>query len=411
MDNRPLSLILLPKEYYPLKRQRLAELYQKEFVKVGNEISWILLPENKNDKEKMIRSGKNKYILLPSRGISNFINIWMNRIKRLKKYRAGRKEIESGRIDLIVSNDGIIEGLIGLRLARKYNIPFAFYLSSLFYVNDRIGFRYNKNIKNFVKYLETFIKKPFFNYIIRRCDIFHPISRGMGEYFKEKKIVESYYPLPLCPKNDFFEIKRDPSAARADSAVQMIYMGQITEIREIELLLEIVKEIADENMEREFSLVIVGRIFNQDYRKKLEEMCRDLDIEKHVVIHDEMEFKALADILSRSSIGISVLPPILSYKLSSPTKVVEYLASGIPAVVNGEILDQKEVIEKSSGGSISGYDKVEVSRRIIHLINDPKLSKDMGALGKQWVLGNRNYRKMAADLDLEYREHLDGLTK
>lgn len=61
-------------------------------------------------------------------------------------------------------------------------------------------------------------------------------------------------------------------------------------------------------------------------------------------------FGELPDYLSAADAGIAFIRPCLSKRSSSPTKYAEYLACGLPIVINGGIGDVDALIEKEDAG-------------------------------------------------------------
>jgi glycosyltransferase involved in cell wall biosynthesis len=107
-------------------------------------------------------------------------------------------------------------------------------------------------------------------------------------------------------------------------------------------------------------------------------------------------------LIRKANIGLCVLPPIHAYKVSSPTKVAEYLSVAIPVIANSEIEDQRRIIEFSGGGISPRYDLDEVVDSILQLANDPSGARRMGENGREWILKNRSYAKLARDLNKKY---------
>lgn len=61
----------------------------------------------------------------------------------------------------------------------------------------------------------------------------------------------------------------------------------------------------------------------------------------------------MPDILPAGDIGVSFIKPCFSKVGSSPTKVAEYLASGMPVVVNASIGDQRDLASESGGAVVT----------------------------------------------------------
>jgi len=402
MEETGLKILILPKEPYPLERIRLKELFIKYMADRGNELTWVVYSKEKRSSKKVIKDGNNLFIVTRSEGTGSRIGILRNRVHRLFNYSTVKKLIRDNQYDLVLSNDGVIEGLFGYRLSRKNGVPFAFYLSSLFFDIEREQYRAERSLVNFIRYAENMMKVPIYNYLISRCDIFHPISRWMGEYFRDRK-KDGVMPLPLCSSDLFLDQDID---VEGDNNT-LIYIGHIVEMRKIEFLYDIV-EMVKEKFD-DIRLIIVGKIFNESYRKYLDEYGIDRNLEKNIEIIEYVPRDRIPKLLGNSAIGLSVLPPILAYEVSSPTKVVEYLSIGLPVVANSEIKDQEYIISESGGGLTSAYDSKGIADRIVQMLGNRENLVNMGKKGKEWVRRHRNYEGLAGELTDFYRERLDGM--
>lgn len=72
------------------------------------------------------------------------------------------------------------------------------------------------------------------------------------------------------------------------------------------------------------------------------------DVVVRAVTPDEM-----ADVLPAGDLGVSFIKPCFSKVGSSPTKVAEYLASGMPVVVNANIGDQRDLAAESGAAVVT----------------------------------------------------------
>ena len=115
-------------------------------------------------------------------------------------------------------------------------------------------------------------------------------------------------------------------------------------------------------------------------------------------------------VISGSFIGVSPIPPRDFFINSTPTKVIEYLALGIPVVANTEIIDQEKIIEKSGGGIGVKYSEQQFANALIWLLNNPEHAKKMGDKGRKWIINNRTNEKMAQLIEDRYMQLLSGET-
>jgi len=406
MENKKVSILFFPKEYYPLNRVRLTELYMKEFTNLGNKVTWILLSDTITEKIKKIESGRNKSIILRSKSTDKKLHRFFNMLSKLAKYKIGKRQMELTNVDIIVANDGIIDGFVAYLLSRKYDKPFVYYLSFLFFELDKDAFtEIRRNVDNLFKRIGALVKKRLYIYLIKKCDIFHPISQMMSEYFASYTQGKIVIPLPLCPAKHF----RENYSVRKNSenhSYSLIYVGAIGAIRRIDFLIDLLQRIKENESEIQVKLRILGPIPDRDYLRKLQNKAISLGLKKHVEILPGVPISQVPDIIKCSDIGLSFYNPLLAYRTASPTKVVEYLSLGMPVIGNREVEDQKEVIEMSGGGFATRYDINEAAEKVIYLLTNTDKMITMGESGRRWVEANRNYSIMARELDIKYNQLL-----
>ena len=131
-----------------------------------------------------------------------------------------------------------------------------------------------------------------------------------------------------------------------------------------------------------------------------------MNLKENVEFIDEVHYNEVISLIDSSHLGLSIIPPIKAYRVSSPTKVVEYLSRGMPAVVNEEIEDQCKVIHQSGRGFVTPYNVTDIVIAIKKLINNIDHLKRMGFIGRKWVLENRNYNQLVSDLKHYYLESI-----
>ena len=121
-----------------------------------------------------------------------------------------------------------------------------------------------------------------------------------------------------------------------------------------------------------------------------------------------MRLEEVPEELSGSHVGLCLLPPIDAYRVSSPTKVLEYLALGIPVVANREIEDQRRVIELSGGGETPSFESREIAKSIMKMVRDRGILSEMSRKGREWVLSNRVYGSLSERLERYYLDIIEG---
>jgi glycosyltransferase involved in cell wall biosynthesis len=137
-------------------------------------------------------------------------------------------------------------------------------------------------------------------------------------------------------------------------------------------------------------------------RERLEECARDLGVDGGILFTGRVRPEEIPDYIDAAQIGVSVIPPLDVYKLSSPIKMLEYMAMGRPVVANEEIPEQKEAVDASCGGVLVKYDPESIAAGMLALCEDPVRAGEMGERGREWIVKNRSYEAMARRLEERY---------
>jgi glycosyltransferase involved in cell wall biosynthesis len=100
---------------------------------------------------------------------------------------------------------------------------------------------------------------------------------------------------------------------------------------------------------------------------------------------------------------LSPIPRSELLDVSSPTKIVEFLAFGLPVVCNDNP-DQERIIKACGAGRCVPYTAASFADAVDELLGMPPSSREeMSRAGKQYVSTHRDYKVLAANLARAYR--------
>ena len=176
----------------------------------------------------------------------------------------------------------------------------------------------------------------------------------------------------------------------------IIYVGTMEKVRGLDFLLRVLVRVKKKI--QDIKLLMVG---DGSDRTQLEKLSQSLGIKESVTFTGQVPRSQVPEYIAAADVGVSPIPPLPMYQVSSPTKLIEYMGMGRAAIGNN-IPDQKEVINNSGGGICVRYDEGEFARAIIELLNNPKKAKEMGEKGREWVVRNRSYEILANNLEQRY---------
>jgi glycosyltransferase involved in cell wall biosynthesis len=168
--------------------------------------------------------------------------------------------------------------------------------------------------------------------------------------------------------------------SQSDKKNEIAYIGSISEIRGI---IPLINSLENTNVR----LNLAGAIDNDELMHKLE----NLNAWSKVNYYGLVTRNEVADILSRSKIGMVTFLPVPNHIEAQPNKMFEYMSAEIPLIASDFKL-WKEIIEGySCGKCVDPENTIEISKAINEIIADDKLAATMGKNGRNAVLNKYNW--------------------
>ena len=154
-----------------------------------------------------------------------------------------------------------------------------------------------------------------------------------------------------------------------------LYVGGLTIERGIKIMIEafsVVKKQIDSK------LTLAGGF----YDKKLEKWAKDFDKENKLEIDWKgwVNYRDLAPIFSRASIGLCLLQDQDRYDRAISTKIFEYLIMGVPVLTSKGYLVERLIERGRCGRTVDATNIEEVSTEMINLLKNSDL-KELGYNG------------------------------
>ncbi len=112
---------------------------------------------------------------------------------------------------------------------------------------------------------------------------------------------------------------------------------------------------------------------------------------QHVTDHGFLDRAAVRDVMARSVAGMVTLLPLPNHVDSLPTKMFEYMSSGIPVIASNFPLWREIVEGNGCGICVDPLDPKAIAAAIDHLVSNPDIAKSMGERGRQAVLEKYNW--------------------
>lgn len=385
-------------------RPAVIEIYGNCLPRLGHKVTWIM-PAKGSKKEIQELPFGDAHIFtipyhttsfLPEKVFAKLVFLW-------KERRLACRIIQREGCNIIQARNSIFEGLLAISLKRKYKIPFVFQYS--FPVAEASLEKYKLDSSK-VRYLMARVERFVRPFVMRHAELILPISKWMGEDLARNGIArKKMLPVPLAVNTDLFSPTISGEQIRLkynlnDSRV-VIYQGTMDKIRHLDVLFYALALVKQKGQKAK--LLMVG---DGDDRTNLEKLARNLGLVDEVVFTGRVPYFEVPHFIAAADVGLTPVPPLDIYKVSSPVKLFEYMGVAKPVVANEEIPEHREVLEQSGGGILVPFTPEGFAIAMIELLNNPEKAVEMGQSGREWVAENRSYEILARRVEERYHQLL-----
>jgi len=169
---------------------------------------------------------------------------------------------------------------------------------------------------------------------------------------------------------------------------RVVYVGRVSRGRGADLLAEVAIGLAGST-----GLEVVGPV-DGDVLPGLEA--------SPVRLHGFVPNSEALAIAGGARAGLALLEDLPNYRHSMPTKVLEYLAHGLP-VVTTPLPEARRVVEESGGGIVVPFGDASAVVDAVEAMGDPEVRTPMVEAGRRWVADHANWSIDADRMMQAYR--------
>jgi glycosyltransferase involved in cell wall biosynthesis len=189
----------------------------------------------------------------------------------------------------------------------------------------------------------------------------------------------------------------------ADGTVVLGYLGLLDRVRRIEFLLDVLRWLSVHGSGRAFRLVLVGGASTNEEFDALRRTVEDMRLSPSVTMTGPLPMDQAWQRMETVHIGLSAIPRGDVFDVSSPTKAVEYIALGLPVVVN-DIPDQALLIEQTGAGLCAPMDIDAFGRAILDAVDRYDEYATRAKASRQWILDQRTYWRLSERVNEALRQ-------
>lgn len=173
------------------------------------------------------------------------------------------------------------------------------------------------------------------------------------------------------------------------SVFTLIYVGDITEDRNIYGMIEIVRLLKERNTEQ-FQLKLIGSM-SGTIQEKVQKMITEYELSEEVSYYGRLPYTEIWDHNFSAHVGLCLLKPIPNYKNSMATKLYEYMAAELPIIASDFPLWTSLIENHYCGHTVdpTNYDKIV--ELIEQLWKEEHLAIQLGKNGRESFEKNYNW--------------------
>jgi glycosyltransferase involved in cell wall biosynthesis len=218
----------------------------------------------------------------------------------------------------------------------------------------------------------------------------------LAEYAYQDRFREQHLVVP--------NVHRVPESVPLPDQPRVVYVGSVTWARGVAELVETARLVAAKT-NGEVRTIVIGSA-SGDVRTMLREAEREGVLEWLGYVPSERAM----EIVRGSIAGLSLLHDEPNYRVSLPTKVTDYIASGIPVVTTPLPL-AREVVEGFKCGVVVPFaDPTAAAAAVLELWADPERRRSMGASGHAAALEHYDWSRLAQEFVAELKRVAGSLT-
>jgi glycosyltransferase involved in cell wall biosynthesis len=403
----PIQMLFFLRESFPTPRPDVAVLFGEELLGRGHEIDFVM--QSAADADPIGPRpwhGRTVWVGATDCG-DGFVHRLRRQALALRHDLKLLHEARPGRYRAVQVRDKFLIAALLAWVAPRRGLKFFYWLS--FPEPESLLQRVRERSARYP--LATWIRGKLFTlllyrWILPRCDHAFVQSEQMRQDLSARDIDPGKLtPVPMGVAAAEFPAPAPPHAAEG-AGLTLAYLGTLNAQRRLEILLDMLALLRQRQVGAR--LLLIGGGDEPEDLPRLQRRAAELGLTSQVEFTGQLRRDAALARVRQADICLSPFFPTPVLRSTSPTKLVEYLALGIPVVANDHP-EQRIVLRQSAAGVCVPWGARHFARGVAWLAaRGERERRRMGEQGRQWVLANRTYPRIADLVEARYRQLLQG---
>jgi glycosyltransferase involved in cell wall biosynthesis len=397
-----MKLLYIVEDRYPPFRADVVELFANQMPARGHRIDWLMQrgPDALAEASPLQWLGNTVHLTSRSRRkglVGRLLNNLHGMLGDLRIIPLAFK----GRYDVIQVRDKFFASLCGLLAARLTGARFVYWMSYPFAESklDQVRNGYVAHPR-LVWLKAQGIRLLLYRIILPLADHAFVQSQRMKEDVAREGVrPDKMTPVPMGIRADQVGCAEDARAPDTISPV-LLHLGVIMRLRQSEMMVRVLKRVRMSYPNAH--LVYVGEGQLPEDRHAVEVEVVRLGLDDAVTITGFLPMEDAWEQVRRADICLSPIAPIPVFRVSSPTKLIEYMAMA-KCIVANELPEQCQVMADSGVGRCIPWDEQAFADEVCRLLAEPEYARQMAAKGPEWVRRHRTYDVIADQVEAQYQ--------
>jgi glycosyltransferase involved in cell wall biosynthesis len=259
------------------------------------------------------------------------------------------------------------------------------------YIGDEL--EYSRTSDSYFSSLKNYIVKWFLKIAFKYCDVIMQadITRAdaLADLYKLKKV---YYLRNVADKKlEFNPINLRKKFSLPLDTIILLYHGTLGFGRGIEKTIQSLYKL-DSSIHITFIIIGFG---SKKYLRDLNRIIKsNNNSNRKIIISNGVDSNAIWNWIAGADIGMAIIENTsLSYYLSAPSKLYEYMMAGVP-VIFSDFPENQLVVKNSNCGLLVNPENIEeLQESIIQLSQNPELRNQLGNNGRRSALSTYNWEE------------------
>ena len=305
--------------------------------------------------------------------------------------------------DAVQVRDMVPTGLLALAAARLKGIPFYYWVSYLIsegrIERARAGLAQRATLRGRLVLCKGLVERwLLYRVLLPRADHVFVQSEAMLRMMEQRGIAAGR--LSAVPMGVDMEVlgQQAITPVRPDGWQRvplLAYLGTLDQSRQLERLLDALQLVRRDVPDA--CLLLIGASDTPSDVDELLEHARRAGLADCVRVTGWLPSSQAWPLLAGADAALSYIPRGALYDVSSPTKLLEYLALRMPAVGN-DSPDQVQVLSGSDCGWLTSSDPAAMAGAMVAILRDVPAARARAQGGAAYIDAQRSYRVLAREL-------------